>query len=306
MKKIFFTFISFVLLIQTGKAQSFIHFPDSAMWNIRYHYGQPPYYYVNYKLVGDTILGAFTYKKLMNDTVLAAVIREDTVQNKVFAKNFHTSFFGFNCDSASLNCLCADSILLDYNLLPGDTFTGIFNTIFNNNNCTYKVLCRDSVYFGNTWRKRWSLGQLSNNSFAPPCYEGIIEGIGSPSGIIEAYGLGINGEISELMCFGTESQSIYPASSSPGCQPLGYGQFSWVDAIHVFPNPFSESFILQSTTQQLNKSTIAIFNSLGDLIFKSEIRNQESEIDLSSYPKGIYFLKVNNSNKMSVKKIVKL
>jgi len=275
------------------------------MWNIRYHYGHPPYYYVNYQLSGDTIIGAFTYKRLMNDTILAAVIREDTVQNKVFAKIFHTAFFPFNCDTNSLNCLCTDSLLLDYNLLQGDTFTGIFNSVYNNN-CTYKVLCRDSVYFGNVWRKRWSLGQLSNNSFAPPCYEGIIEGIGSPSGIIEAFGLGINGEISELLCFGTESQTIYPSSSSAGCQPLEVNELAAENRINIYPNPTSGNFILESTNQQFNKPIITIANSLGEIILKSEIQNPKSEIDISANPEGVYFIKVIGENRMVIKKIIKM
>jgi Secretion system C-terminal sorting domain len=65
-------------------------------------------------------------------------------------------------------------------------------------------------------------------------------------------------------------------------------------------------FTIQSTNQQFNKSIITILNSYGDIIFKSEILNSKFEIDISSYPAGIYFVKVNEDYKMAVKKIIKL
>jgi len=36
------------------------------------------------------------------------------------------------------------------------------------------------------------------------------------------------------------------------------------------------------------------------------MKNQESEIDLSSQPQGIYFIKVADGNRVGVKKIMKL
>ncbi len=74
----------------------------------------------------------------------------------------------------------------------------------------------------------------------------------------------------------------------------------------IYPNPTSGIFTLQLSNQPLNNSTITVFNILGDIIFKSEIKNQKSEIDLSSQPKGIYFVKVIQGDRMVVKKIAKM
>jgi len=306
MRKAIFAFL-FFLLTGNGYGQSFKHFPDSAVWNIRYHYGHPPYYYFNYQLLGDTIVGGYTYKKLNGGDSLIALIREDTVQNKVYAKVFRrmTFFDNVDCSTQQTHPICSDSLLFDYNLASGDTFTGIWDSMFSG--YSFKVVCVDSVYLGNVWRKNWVPGTLSNSIYSPPCgVEVIIEGIGSTSGLLETWGLGINGEISELMCFGTPSQTIYPFASSFGCSPtLNVNTLPLNDKfISIFPNPTSGIFTLQSINQQINKSTIIVSNTLGEKILERKIISERTEIDLSVQPKGIYFVKVMDGNRMAVKKIV--
>lgn len=86
----------------------------------------------------------------------------------------------------------------------------------------------------------------------------------------------------------------------------GINELISVPAISIYPNPTSGIFTLKSTCQPFNNSTITIFNSLGETILQSEIQDQKPEIDLSSYPTGVYFLKVDDGNKMAVKKIIKM
>jgi len=70
------------------------------------------------------------------------------------------------------------------------------------------------------------------------------------------------------------------------------------------PNPASGTFTLQSTNQQFSNSTIIILNTIGEKIQEQKLIAEKTEIDLSHHPKGIYFVKVMQGNKMAVSKIV--
>lgn len=69
----------------------------------------------------------------------------------------------------------------------------------------------------------------------------------------------------------------------------------------IAPNPSNGKFVLNSS---INISSVEIFDIVGKRIFQSEINNQKSEIDLSSQPKGIYFVKVTDGEKTHTEKIV--
>lgn len=63
-------------------------------------------------------------------------------------------------------------------------------------------------------------------------------------------------------------------------------------AINVYPNPFSEKITICTT--KLEQSQLIISNLLGEVIYKTEITNQQTVIDLSHISKGVYFLKIIN------------
>jgi len=73
--------------------------------------------------------------------------------------------------------------------------------------------------------------------------------------------------------------------------------------IDLFPNPTSSIFTLQ-TIQPFVNSTIVISNTLGEKIIEQKLISEKTEIDLSAYPKGIYFVKVIQGNRVAVKKII--
>ena len=63
--------------------------------------------------------------------------------------------------------------------------------------------------------------------------------------------------------------------------------------ILIFPNPSNGVFELKSEMEN-EKSEIKIYNALGEIIYQSEIKNDKTEIDLSSQPKGIYFYQITS------------
>lgn len=73
--------------------------------------------------------------------------------------------------------------------------------------------------------------------------------------------------------------------------------------IRIAPNPTNGIFKLMIPTNQYH--SYQILNMLGDIVMTGTLANtQEETIDLSSYPKGLYFLNVQNENSHQTTKIV--
>ena len=74
----------------------------------------------------------------------------------------------------------------------------------------------------------------------------------------------------------------------------------------VFPNPSNGVFTIQNIDEDLKN--IDVFNLLGEKVFQSAntnlVNNNETAIDLSTKPKGIYFIQVTNGKSITTKKIV--
>ena len=72
----------------------------------------------------------------------------------------------------------------------------------------------------------------------------------------------------------------------------------------VFPNPSSGIFTVDFKNTTV-ATQICVYDVLGNCLWNKNCRNEENtKIDLSSQPKGIYFLEIVSDNKKSVNKIV--
>lgn len=76
--------------------------------------------------------------------------------------------------------------------------------------------------------------------------------------------------------------------------------------IQVFPNPANDRITITGIPNNSYEKTILfVYNSQGQLILNKAITEEISDIDLSSLAKGIYMIKITNSNITTIKKIVK-
>jgi len=78
-------------------------------------------------------------------------------------------------------------------------------------------------------------------------------------------------------------------------------EFSYFKDLTVFPNPAKGIFTI--TTYQKNSYDIQVYDSTGKTVFQ-QTSFQDGNLDLSSLPKGTYFLKVLNDTHGLAKKIV--
>lgn len=74
------------------------------------------------------------------------------------------------------------------------------------------------------------------------------------------------------------------------------------EQIKIYPNPASK--LLNISSKNSNNKTIKILDILGSEIFFTKTIKATTQLDISSYSKGIYFIKVESDNGISTQKII--
>jgi len=72
--------------------------------------------------------------------------------------------------------------------------------------------------------------------------------------------------------------------------------------LKTFPNPTSDKIIL--TTEELGEMKVYLFNMQGKELYSTSFE-KSTEIDLSNYPSGIYFLKYEVDEKQGFRKVLR-
>jgi hypothetical protein len=70
----------------------------------------------------------------------------------------------------------------------------------------------------------------------------------------------------------------------------------------IYPNPVKDAVKIQGR----NINSISVYNSVGVLVERIEVRSNETEINMNGYNTGIYFVQVNTENGTTTRKVVKL
>lgn len=73
------------------------------------------------------------------------------------------------------------------------------------------------------------------------------------------------------------------------------------EQFNVYPNPTNGSVQIET----VEKITVQIFNSIGVLVSTQELQEGLNQVDLSTFPAGIYFLQGKSENKIYIGKIIK-
>jgi len=74
------------------------------------------------------------------------------------------------------------------------------------------------------------------------------------------------------------------------------------NSFKIYPNPNSGSFIIKFDASKTNR-TIEIINEIGQIIQRKEFNQSPCQLDLN-FAKGIYFVKVNEGEKVHIQRIM--
>jgi hypothetical protein len=80
---------------------------------------------------------------------------------------------------------------------------------------------------------------------------------------------------------------------------------AYAPVINIFPNPSSGSWQL-TVNDELTGSALEVYNLTGQLVFKSTIRNRQSEINIPGIASGIYELRIITEHGTVARKVVNL
>lgn len=302
-------FITLLFFRQWSSAQITDHFPhEDAVWGqFEGVYFDDPFgsdYYSGgsqfYAAAGDSLLNGYTYIKVYNADVAGNVfnfpprlIRED--MDKVY-------YYDPNLEE--------DTLLYDFSLQPGDTahvysdhqiYTVVADSvgemlvgnqmrkcIYFNQQCGQAVFNQQNFFTGDNTPVTW------------------IEGIGSNDGLFTpAGGAYVVDGIAFLTCFrendtvkyGTECNLVYNGEKDPVSHHL----------FQIFPNPTSGIVVIGKNN--LNQETeMVLYSAAGEKVWSKHFPKASSDyeqLDLSSFPDGLYLLQTT-SGKVNITEKIQL
>lgn len=75
-----------------------------------------------------------------------------------------------------------------------------------------------------------------------------------------------------------------------------------INGFNIYPNPNNGSFTI--ATDNFENTTIEIYNVTGQLIANQSLTQNKTLVDLTTFSKGVYFVKLETNNKTIVKKVI--
>ncbi|MFT6321330.1 MAG: hypothetical protein ACJAT4_002260 [Granulosicoccus sp.] len=76
--------------------------------------------------------------------------------------------------------------------------------------------------------------------------------------------------------------------------------------LNVYPTVIADEFFVEVSEELLHEKTqISVVNNLGQVIYNNTITNVKERLDASSFPAGIYYVRINNATGIGTKKIIK-
>lgn len=228
--------------------------------------------YYNYKTSGDTLIGAYTYKK---------VLYAYNITPGPF--NFSTYTFNFAYRNDSINKkvyyldvtggINKDTLWYDFNLNIGDTVKNTYSyTRYMNNRVVQSI---DSVLICGSYYKRFNFNCPDNAS-------GLVEGAGFMDNFIHT-------ERDNNCPF--EPVWIYSTGLST-CYFTSVNDYFKDNQIELFPNPVISELKIGIS---LKISEYAIVNNMGAIILTGNFSNSQS-INVSSLSDGLYIIKIQDKS----------
>jgi hypothetical protein len=133
-----------------------------------------------------------------------------------------------------------------------------------------------------------------NNSLFTCEVQSICDYLASPNGTVSIYNNAPGCNSMEEVVLACETVGVDESAVS--------GQRS---AVNIYPNPTSTSITISTPTTNCKNTFITIIDITGKQLISRQITEQQTVVDVSGLPQGIYFVRVTDESKVQVGKFVK-
>jgi len=76
------------------------------------------------------------------------------------------------------------------------------------------------------------------------------------------------------------------------------------DEIRIYPNPVTDNLVVEISSLP-GKTILSVMNAQGQELLQSKITDRKSNIDLSTFPAGVYLVRIMNGKTVQIRKVVK-
>jgi photosystem II stability/assembly factor-like uncharacterized protein len=88
--------------------------------------------------------------------------------------------------------------------------------------------------------------------------------------------------------------------------PVGMDEKQQMSSLNIYPNPATDQLTIELSEPGSNiNGTITIFGMSGLALIQQQVRDSRTEINISSLPKGVYFVKLSNIENNEFKQFIK-
>jgi hypothetical protein len=267
----------------SSTAQSLIE--TNKMWNVVECGNFDACYTVSYKFDGDTILGGITYNKLMQSWNAPSDYW-----------NFHSAYREDEAGKVFINWGwdTEEQLFYDFDLEQGDVF--YFHLPHSNDIIPMEVIEVDSVTILNgEKRKRITFYDYQTN-------EQWIEGIGSSNGVayVASNWWYIIDLYLDLNCYFEDDELMYTLGNYETCwyTTVGIEDNLAAPAWVLSPNPFDDTFTVQSKTNLVQGVEVRISNLQGVILETQTYANTDRIIAGKNLKKGFYLVQVFENGRL--------
>ena len=75
------------------------------------------------------------------------------------------------------------------------------------------------------------------------------------------------------------------------------------ESLTVYPNPANDALWVQNSTM-VDNGAITIYDLLGREVFQDTFTTDKKQINISSFSRGVYLIKVSSNNSETIKKVI--
>jgi hypothetical protein len=258
----------------------------------------------SYIIVGDTSSNYITYNNI-KDTIVPFIVKGS------FSIDLDINYDGINdirFYRAHSSSPSFSQINLEAHSLDSIQF---IRTIANLNNCD-TLMIGDTIHSTSNWNNNYNYGNFYYSFSGPPPPWGsgnTHSGICSKNNTYIGFRK-INTNDTIYGWFLLDFQGTYNVKSyaiNKRLNIIGINELKYNSQFDIYPNPSNSKITIDVSNMVFTEENkyLSLKNALGQVVLKASFNSKQSEIDVSNFSNGIYFIEISLSNNLILnKKIV--